>query len=304
MLQQTIKKTVSISGIGLHSGNIVSLTLVPAPADTGIVFRLNHNGKLHKIKLKPTIVEATQLATTLGIDGTYIATVEHLLSALSGMQVDNIYIDIVGTEVPIVDGSAFPFVLLIEEAGIVEQEKQRNYIAITQECSVYDGNKFVKAKPYNGFFIDYTIDFQHPLIGVQHLALEITPTSFRTIAQARTFGFIQEIEYLRSKNLTLGGSLENAIVLDDKGILNAEGLRCQDEFVRHKMLDFIGDIALFGAPLQGHFTVHLSGHALNNQFVRFLYANKKEYTEKVVYQTTKQLKRKSSSRLAISSSAL
>ena len=268
MLQKTIEKIISTEGIGLHSGNIVSLTLSPAPVDTGIVFRIDNNGKKYKVKLKPTIVEATQLATTLGVHGTNIATVEHLLSAIAGLQIDNIYIDIIGKEIPIVDGSAFPFVLLLEKAGIVTQHKKRKYVAIIKECSIYDGNKYIKAKPYHGLFIDYTIDFNHPFIGIQRLALEITPASFRNIAKARTFGFMKEIEYLRSMNLTLGGSLENAIVLDDTGILNQEGLRFTDEFVRHKILDFIGDISLFGAPIQAHFIVHLSGHALNNQFIQ------------------------------------
>ena len=297
MLQKTIKQHISTSGIGLHSGKTVSLTLSPAPVDTGIVFRVEQDSNTYTIELKPTCVEATQLATTLGIEGASLATVEHLLSAISGLQIDNIYIDIVGKEVPIVDGSAFPFVLLLEEAGIVEQEKKRTYVSITKECSIHDGQKFIIAKPYKGLFIDYTIEFQHPLIGKQRLALEITPTSFRTsIAKARTFGFIKEIEYLRSNNLTLGGSLENAIVLNDEGILNEEGLRFKDEFVRHKILDFIGDITLFGAPLEGHFTVHCSGHALNNQLVRFLHSNQKEYTKKFPSQTTKQYRRENTFR--------
>lgn len=290
MLQKTIKKHISTSGIGLHSGETVSLTLSPAPIDTGIVFRIVYKGKTHQVILNPTLVEATQLATTLGIGGATIATVEHLLSAIAGMQIDNIYIDVVGNEVPIADGSAEPFVSLLEHAGIVEQNKERIAYAIIKECEIHDGKKYIRVTPYNGLFVDYTIDFNHPLIGVQRFALEITPESFKHIANARTFGFIKEIEYLRNNNLTLGGSLENAIVLDEQGILNKEGLRYRDEFVKHKIVDFIGDIAMFGAPLQGHFTISCSGHALNNQFLRHIYTARNEYLKKVTSQKAKKVK--------------
>lgn len=291
MLQKTIKKHISTAGIGLHSGKTVSLTLSPAPVDTGIVFRVEHGQRIETITLNPMLVEATQLATTLGMNGISVATVEHLLASIAGLQIDNIYIDIKGAEIPIVDGSAFPFIMLLESAGIIEQEKKRKVYNIVKEYTLEDNKKSISVKPHAGLYVDYTIHFEHPLIGKQRLALEITPSSFKKIAKARTFGFIKEIEYLRSNNLTLGGSLENAIVLDDESVLNKEGLRFKDEFVRHKIIDFIGDIAMFGAPLQGHFTIHCSGHALNNKFLRFIYANQEEYIRKNQKESVKKHKK-------------
>ena len=282
MKQSTIKKTIGCSGIGLHSGKTVQLTLRPAPEDTGIIFHIHGEDGVKVVSPKPDAVTATGLATTLGIDGASVATVEHLLAAIAGMHIDNIIIEIEGGEVPIMDGSAGSFVFLLRDVGLQKQQKNRSVARIKKALRFERDGKWITAKPYNGLYIDFRIDFDHPLIGKQQMKLEITPDSFaETIAKARTFGFIREVEMLRQNGLALGGSLENAIVLDDYTVLNEDGLRFTDEFVRHKILDFIGDISLLGLPLQGHFTVHCSGHTLNNSFLRTIAENADIYLETV-----------------------
>ncbi len=282
MKQTTIKKATGCSGIGLHSGKIVKLSLSPAPEDTGIVFHIHGEDGVKVITPDPESVIATGLATTLGLDGVSVATVEHLLAAIAGLQIDNIRIDVEGGEVPIMDGSAASFTFLLRDAGLVRQRRDRVVRRIRKALTFERDGKYIKASPYAGLRIDYTIDFDHPLIGRQCRRVEITPETFvRDIAKARTFGFLREVEYMRKNNLALGGSLDNAIVLDEYTVLNEDGLRFEDEFVRHKILDFIGDMAMLGAPLQGHFEVHASGHALNNGFLRTLHANEDIYLETV-----------------------
>lgn len=282
MLQKTINKSIGCSGVGVHSGKIVKLTLHPATEDTGIIFHIHGEDGVKVIAPTPQLVTATQLATVLGVGNTSAATVEHLLAAIHGMQIDNIRIEIQGGEVPIMDGSAASFIFLLKDAGLREQARPRTVKRIKKAINFERDGKRISAKPHKGLSIDYTIDFEHPLIGVQTMSVEVTPETFATdIAKARTFGFFREVEYMRSKKLALGGSLDNAIVLDDYAVLNEDGLRFPDEFVRHKILDFIGDMVMLGSPLEGHFEVYCSGHALNNQFLRTIDENADIYLESV-----------------------
>ncbi len=270
MYQSTIAKTVHIKGIGLHSGEEVQLKLAPAQADAGIVFVLHQGKNVVEISPSPEVVATTELATTLQANNASLSTVEHILAAINAMQIDNIEIHVNGKEIPILDGSAIEFVKALQEAGKKVLHQDRVVAHVVKPFSYVDGNKSIVARPYDGFYVDYTIDFPHHVIGKQRLALEITPETFSEIAYARTFGFLKEIEYLHSKNLALGGSLANAIVLDEEGVVNPNGLRAADEFVRHKILDFVGDIAMLGLPLQGAFEVKYSGHKHNNMFLRAL----------------------------------
>lgn len=282
MYQTTLKKKIVCSGIGLHSGQLVDLALIPASENTGIVFRVHTRDGVRELKPDPKSVIATGLATTLGVDGTSVATVEHLLGAVRGMEIDNIIIEIKGGEVPIMDGSAASFVLLIKSAGIRRQKAARKVAKIIRPVSIEQDDKWIKAEPYNGLRINYTIDFAHPTIGVQNMEIEVTPETFMNVlSKARTFGFLKEVEYLNKNGLALGGSLDNAVVLDDYSVLNQDGLRFPDEFVRHKILDFIGDMAVLGLPLQGYFEVRCSGHALNNAFLRRLDENRELYLDVV-----------------------
>jgi len=271
---------VRCTGIGLHSGKQVELVLRPATDDTGILFSLRNGSGSTFLTPSPSLVVETGLATVLGDGRETVATVEHLLAAVSGMGIDNIHIEVNGRELPIMDGSAASFVYLLKQAGVRKLDKPRQVMAIKKAVNFEQDGKFIKARPYNGFCIDYTIEFSHPLIGKQQMELEITPENFtKEIAKARTFGFLKEVDYLHANGLALGGSLDNAIVLDEYGVLNAEGLRFKDEFVRHKLLDFVGDMAVFGASIQGHFEVFASGHALNNAFLRHLEENSEIYLE-------------------------
>ena len=288
MKQRTLKDSVSISGIGLHSGKTVTLTLSPAPVDTGVIFRIHHNGKVTHVAPRPDLVQATSLATTLGIQEASVATVEHLLAAIMGYAIDNIYVDVVGGEIPILDGSAAPFIILFNNAGVVEQKKERIIAKVKKAYTLESEGKAISVRPADSFIIDYTICFSHPLIRTQRLVFTVTPENFCDISRARTFGFLREIEFLRSKNLALGGSLDNAIVLDQDTILNEEGLRFQDEFVRHKVLDFIGDMGMLGTPICGHFTLRCSGHSLNNQFLQYLYSNRDIYLDYTTLTTVKK----------------
>lgn len=277
MLQQTLMHAINYTGIGLHSGKDVEMKLLPAKIDAGISFHIHDKKEISVIKPNPFVVAATELATTLGNDKTHVSTVEHLLAALFALGIDNVECHVYGREIPIMDGSALPITNLIKKAGIRSQYALRKVAKIARPCLFEANGKTINARPYDGFYVDYTIDFPHKAIGVQRLALEITPESFDEIASARTFGFMKEVEYLHSKNLALGGSLANAIVVDEEGILNPEGLRFDNEFVRHKILDFVGDMAMFGMPLQGAFEVRCSGHQHNNAFLREIYTNKEQY---------------------------
>jgi UDP-3-O-[3-hydroxymyristoyl] N-acetylglucosamine deacetylase len=280
MPQFTIKKVVQCSGVGLHSGKMVDLTLRPAEVDSGINFFINSAQGDRRIALAPDRVVATGLATTIGTDGASISTVEHLLATVRGLGIDNLRIETKGSELPIMDGSAAPFVLLFKNAGIKAQPAQRRVWRVKKAFSHAQGDKFIQAEPYAGFQVDYSIDFAHPLIGTQRLCLDLDREGFNQVAKARTFGFLREVEALYARGLALGGSLDNSVVLDEHGVVNPEGLRCPDEFVRHKILDFIGDMAMLDLPLQGKFTVRCSGHALNNQFLRLLYENRAIYLER------------------------
>ncbi len=280
MNQTTIKQRIHCTGIGLHSGKKVTLTLRPAAEDTGILFHVTTAHGKKDIAPAPGAVIATGLATTLGKDGAAVSTVEHLLAALRGLGIDNIHIDVDGGEVPILDGSAAPFVMLLSEAGIHVQSKPRRVYRIKAPVSFGHDGKSIKAEPYNGFLVDYTITFPHPTIGTQRKVLDVTPRTFAEVAKARTFGFLRDVEALQSRGLALGGNLDNAVVLDERGVVNKEGLRYADEFVRHKLLDFIGDMAMLPLPLQGRFTVSCSGHALNNEFLRHIMASQSLYVEK------------------------
>lgn len=277
MLQQTLMHAITYTGIGLHSGKDVEMKLLPAKADAGISFHIHNKKDVSIIRPNPFVVATTELATTLGNDKTHVSTVEHLLAALFALGIDNVECHVYGTEIPIMDGSALPITNLIKKAGIRSLYALRKVAKIARPFLFEANGKTINARPFDGFYVDYTIDFPHSAIGVQRLALEITPESFDEIASARTFGFLKEVEYLHSKNLALGGSLANAIVVDEDGILNPEGLRLEKEFVRHKILDFVGDMAMFGTPLQGAFEVRCSGHQHNNAFLREIYSNQEQY---------------------------
>ena len=272
MFQKTLSKSISISGIGLHSGENVELKLQPAPADSGIRFLIHSGHSVHAIVPSPDAVSTTELATALSSDGFSVSTVEHLLAALSGLGIDNADCHVYGNEIPILDGSARSFVVFIRKAGTRTQKSPRKFARISRPFGYERDGKSIWAYPYDGFRVEYTIVFPHKCIGHESLSIDITPESFESIANARTFGFLQEVEYLHSKNLALGGNLSNAIVLDEEGVINPDGLRYPDEFVRHKILDFIGDMAMFGTALRGRFVVSCSGHRHNNEFLRHLEA--------------------------------
>ncbi|MBG0778202.1 MAG: UDP-3-O-acyl-N-acetylglucosamine deacetylase [Desulfovibrionaceae bacterium] len=281
MRQTTIKKAIDCSGIGLHGGKMVRLSLLPAPEDTGILFCLKGETGTRFISPSPESVVATGLATTLGFGEQSIATVEHLLAAIRGLEIDNITIEVEGGEVPIMDGSAASFVFLLRAAGIRRQARARKVYRLTRAFNFEHEGKWIKAEPYDGLCVDYTIDFPHPLIQQQSLRVEMTPEAFASkVAKARTFGFLRDVEMLQKNGMALGGSLDNAVVLDEYSVVNKEGLRFKDEFVRHKILDFLGDMAVLGLPLQGRFTVHCAGHALHNAFLRAVYENRDLYLER------------------------
>ncbi|WP_461211505.1 UDP-3-O-acyl-N-acetylglucosamine deacetylase [Desulfocurvus sp. DL9XJH121] len=270
-VQTTIAQGVRCSGVGLHSGRKVELELLPADADAGIVFCLQTEHGSKFLSPSPDNVVGTGLATTLGNGDGAVATVEHLLAAIRGLGIDNILVRTSGGEVPIMDGSAASFVYLLRSAGLRKLSKARRTLAVVRPFEHANGEKRIKAEPYDGFRVDYSIDFDHPLIGRQTMGFELTPDSFaEQLAKARTFGFLGEVELMHKNGLALGGSLDNAVVLDDYGVVNAEGLRFDDEFVRHKVLDFIGDMAVAPLPLKGRFEVSCSGHAFNNEFLRLL----------------------------------
>lgn len=269
--QRTLQLKTSVEGVGLHSGKPVRLTLLPAPVDTGVVFVRTDLPHTVEIPARSEFVVDTQLNTTLGRDGARIGTVEHLMAAIYGLGVDNVRVELDGPEVPILDGSAAPFARLIDEAGVRVQRAPRKVAVVRRAVTITDGDKEVRLTPAPAFSIHCGIDFRHPLITEQRFGVEVNPRTFiREIARARTFGFVHEVEYLRSRGLALGGSLDNAIVVDEFHILNPDGLRFPDEFVRHKILDAIGDLALVGMPIIGSLHAYKTGHALNQKLVQRL----------------------------------
>jgi len=280
LLQRTLKSAIKTTGVGLHTGVRVDLTLRPATPDTGIVF--------HRVDLDPPVaipadareVGDTRLSSTLKRGGASVSTVEHILSALAGLGIDNLHVDIAGPEIPIMDGSAGPFVFLLQSAGIVEQDAPKRFLRILAPVEVRDGDKWARFDPYNGFKLDFTIDFPHPVFGSEnrHVVIDFAEHSYvKEVARARTFGFMQDVEAMRAAGLALGGSLQNAVVLDEFRILNAEGLRYDNEFAKHKVLDAIGDLYLLGRPLIGQYTAYKSGHGLNNALARALLAKPEAY---------------------------
>lgn len=273
--QRTLNNMIRATGVGLHTGEKVYLTLHPAPVNTGIIFRRTDLDPVVEILAKAENVGETTLSTTLVNGDVKVSTVEHLLSAMAGLGIDNAIIDVTAPEVPIMDGSAGPFVFLLQSAGIREQEAPKQFIRITRPVTVTDGDKVATFRPYNGFKVTFSIDFDHPVFHNRtHKAeLDFCSTSFvKEVSRARTFGFMHEIEYLRSKGLARGGSMDNAIVVDEYQVLNEDGLRYEDEFVKHKILDVIGDLYLLGNSLIGEFVAHKSGHGLNNASLRQLIA--------------------------------
>ncbi|OUS39495.1 UDP-3-O-[3-hydroxymyristoyl] N-acetylglucosamine deacetylase [Oleispira antarctica] len=271
--QRTLKNTIRATGVGLHSGEKVYLTLKPAPVDHGIVFRRVDLEPIVDIQAKATNVGETTMSTTLVQDGVRVDTVEHLLSAMAGLGIDNAIVELSAQEVPIMDGSAGPFVFLIQSAGIAEQSKAKRFIRIKKKVEVREGDKVASFVPYNGFKVTFEIEFDHPAFkqSEQKASLDFSSTSFvKEVSRARTFGFMKDIEFLRSKNLALGGSVNNAIVVDEYRVVNEDGLRYEDEFVKHKILDAVGDLYLLGHSLMGEFVGYKSGHGLNNKLLRAL----------------------------------
>jgi len=271
--QRTLKNAIRATGIGLHTGGKVYMTLRPAAENTGIVFRRVDLDPPVDVRADALAVGETMLGTTLVQDAVKVATVEHLLAALAGLGIDNAYVDLTAPEVPIMDGSAAPFVFLLQSAGLAEQSAPKRFIRIRRTVRVTEGDKWAEFRPFSGFRVNFRIEFDHAVFKrhSQSATVDFSTTSFlREVSRARTFGFVREIEYLRSRNLTLGGNMGNAIVLDDFRVLNEDGLRFEDEFVKHKILDAIGDLYLLGHPLIGEYSGHKSGHSLNNQLCRAL----------------------------------
>jgi UDP-3-O-[3-hydroxymyristoyl] N-acetylglucosamine deacetylase len=269
--QRTLKSLIRASGVGLHTGRKVRITLRPAPANTGVVFRRVDLAPPVDVPARADLVGEARLASTLVQGDVKIHTVEHLMSALGGLGVDNVFVDLDAPELPIMDGSASPFVLLIQQAGVEQQGAPKRFLRVTRRVEVAEGDKWARLEPYEGYRLSFSIDFRHPVIerSTQSVSVDFADTSYlKEIARARTFGFMHEVENLRESGLALGGGLENAVVLDEYRVLNAEGLRFADEFIRHKLLDAVGDLYLLGKPLLGAFSAHKSGHALNNRLLR------------------------------------
>ena len=274
--QRTLKSLVRATGVGLHTGQRINLALRPAQPDTGIVFRRVDLPTPVDIPARADLVGDTRLSSCLVHQDVKVYTVEHLMSALAGMGVDNAYVDLDGPEVPIMDGSAAAFVLLIQQAGLEEQPAPKRFLRVKRKVEASDGDKWARLEPYEGLRLQFSIVFNHPVIDRtrQSVSVDFAETSYlKEIARARTFGFMQDVEQLRENGLALGGGLDNALVLDEFRLLNADGLHFTDEFIRHKMLDAIGDLYLLGRPLLGAFSAHKSGHALNNKLLRTLVAD-------------------------------
>ncbi len=280
--QRTIRNVIRATGVGLHSGEKVFLTLRPAPVDAGIVFRRVDLDPVVEIPADARLVGETTLCTGLSQSGAKVQTVEHLMSALAGLGIDNAYVDLSSAEVPIMDGSAGPFVFLLQSAGLVDQDAAKRFIRIVRPVEVRDGDKIARFEPYDGYRLGFTISFDHPAIPATQSRAEVefsTANYIQEVSRARTFGFMRDLEYMRERNLGLGGSMDNAIVLDEFRVLNDDGLRYADEFVRHKILDAVGDLYLAGRPIIGAFEGYKSGHALNNTLVRALLADRSAWEE-------------------------
>ena len=275
--QRTLKMLIRTTGVGLHTGAKVAMTLRPAQPDTGIVFRRVDIAQPVDIRAIATAVTDTRLCSVIEGGGAKVATVEHLMSAFAGLGIDNAYVDLAGPEVPIMDGSAGPFVFLIQSAGVEEQPVAKRFFRIKRAVEVRSGDKWARFEPFDGFKLSFSIVFDHPAFdkSPQAVTVDFADTSYvKEVARARTFGFMQDVEELRANGLALGGSLDNAIVMDEYRVLNADGLRYSDEFVKHKLLDAMGDLYLVGHPLIGAFSAHKSGHALNNLLLREMLARR------------------------------
>jgi UDP-3-O-[3-hydroxymyristoyl] N-acetylglucosamine deacetylase len=278
LLQRSIKNIVETSGVGLHAGGKVSLVIKPAPIDTGIVFvRSDMHGQDNSIKLSPSAVVNTRMATVISNGTANISTVEHILSACCGLGIDNLYIEVSAAEIPIMDGSAAPFVYLLQSAGLVSQQKSKKWLKIINSIKVSDGDKWAQISPYDGFMLDFTIDFNHPALNKtpKNLKFNLGVDSYiQHVSKARTFGFSHEIEALRNAGLARGGSIDNVIVMDEYRILNDDSMRYNDEFVRHKILDAIGDLYMAGMPILGSYKAFKSGHGLNNKLLVEIFERK------------------------------
>jgi len=286
--QRTLKNTIRASGVGLHTGRKVLMTLRSAPPNTGIVFRRTDLDSPVDIRAHAENVGETMLGTTLVRGDAKVATVEHLLSAFAGLGIDNAFVEVTAPEVPIMDGSAGPFVFLLQSAGIEEQSAAKRFIRIKRRLRVEDGDKWAEFEPFDGFKVNFEIEFNHPMFKKrsQTASMDFSTTSFlKEVSRARTFGFMRDLESLRARNLALGGNMDNAIVLDDFRVLNEDGLRYEDEFVKHKILDAIGDPYLLGHSLIGEFSGYKSGHALNNKLLRTLIADSSAW-EEVTFETS------------------
>jgi UDP-3-O-[3-hydroxymyristoyl] N-acetylglucosamine deacetylase len=282
--QRTLRNSIRATGVGLHTGKKVMMTLRPAAVDTGICFRRVDLLVPVDIRARAENVGETMLGTTLVNGEARISTVEHLLSAFAGLGIDNACVDVTAGEVPIMDGSAGPFVFLLQSAGIEEQAAPKRFIRVRKTVQVQDGDKWARFDPFEGFKVNFEIEFDHPIFKrrMQRATMDFSTTSFlKEISRARTFGFMRDLETLRAHNLALGGTLDNAIVLDDVGVMNEDGLRYEDEFVKHKILDAIGDLYLLGHSLIGEFSGHKSGHGLNNRLLRCLLADREAWEEVV-----------------------
>lgn len=278
--QRTLKSAIRATGVGLHTGEKVAMTLRPAPPNAGITFRRIDLPVPINIVADAFGVTDTRLCSAIEANGAKVATIEHLMSAFAGLGIDNAYVDLTGSEVPIMDGSAAPFVFLIQSAGVEQQPAAKRFFRVKSSVEVRDGDKWARFDPFDGFKLSFSIEFDHPAFerSAQSAVVDFAHTSYvKEVARARTFGFIQEVEALRDSGLALGGSLDNAIVVDEYRVLNAEGLRYSDEFVKHKLLDAIGDLYLIGHPLIGSFSAHKSGHALNNRLLRAALAAKEAW---------------------------
>jgi UDP-3-O-[3-hydroxymyristoyl] N-acetylglucosamine deacetylase len=288
--QRTLRNSIRATGVGLHTGKKVMMTLKPAPPDSGICFRRVDLPQPVDIPARAQNVGDTTLGTTLVNGDARISTVEHLLSAFAGLGIDNACVEVTAPEVPIMDGSAGPFVFLLQSAGIEEQDVFKRFIRVKKSVLVEDGDKWARFDPFEGFKVNFEIEFDHPIFKrrLQRATMDFSTTSFlKEISRARTFGFMRDLETLRAHNLALGGTLDNAIVLDDVGVMNEDGLRYEDEFVKHKILDAIGDLYLLGHSLIGEFSGHKSGHGLNNRLLRSLLADQDAW-EEVVFENAEQ----------------
>ena len=278
--QRTLKNSVHATGVGLHTGERVDLTLRPAPANSGIVFRRVDLFPVVEIRAEAHAVHDTRLSTCLEANGARVATIEHLMSACAGLGVDNAYVDLSSAEVPIMDGSAGTFIFLLQSAGIVEQSAAKKFIRIKKTVEVKEGDKWVRFEPFNGYKLGFTINFTHPVFATtkQEVTIDLGEHSYiKEVSRARTFGFMQDVEAMRAQGLAMGGNLDNAIVMDEYRVINPDGLRFDDEFVKHKVLDAIGDLYLLGHPLIGAFSGYKSGHALNNALLRALLADEQAW---------------------------